>query len=482
MSPSERRRDVLQRPALFLFLLSYELWFGWDRVRFRFAPDDMMNMGFYFPGGPWKAILSQALLWQYHYRPMGAAFYLPLHHWFGLNPAPYQATVLVLLAINMFLVFGLARMLGAGDLVAGIAALVVSYHAGLGDLVYNVDMIYDVLCFLFYAGALLLYTWVRRQGRLLSGWETAAFLVLFVLALNSKEMAPTLPLVLIAYELFYHSPKRSRAALRTWLTGPCRIAWIAALLNVVYLYGKIFGADTILKNEAYQPVFTWQRLVDFQLGSLYDLMGHFWKPQGGGVLLVWVVITYLAWRGNRPILRFCWAYMVLTPIPIEFLAGRFQGCLYIPLAGWAIFGAVVFADFVEGVARFAGRTPRFVTAVLLVIGVFLWGRQMLRVKRHEILPAATNMGLVTADVIQQLNMLNPHVKPGGKIIFLNDPFDAWDMSFIATLWFRDPSLQVFLQQKDPQSPAEIAKMDAVFDFRAGKLTLAQTSVPGFYGR
>jgi hypothetical protein len=86
---------------------------------------------------------------------MGAAFYLPLFHRFGLNPLPFQIAVLLILAFNMFLAFRLALALAASRFVAGLAALLVAYHAGLPNLHYNVDMIYDVLCFTFFIGGFL---------------------------------------------------------------------------------------------------------------------------------------------------------------------------------------------------------------------------------------------------------------------------------------------------------------------------------------
>jgi hypothetical protein len=55
------------------------------------------------------------------------------------------------------------------------------------------------------------------------------------------------------------------------------------------------------------------------------------------------------------------------------------------------------------------------------------------------------------------------------VVFLNDPFTEWDMLFIADLWFRDRSVTVHLQRLTPLSPPAIAGVEAVFDYREGKL-------------
>jgi len=66
------------------------------------------------------------------------------------------------------------------------------------------------------------------------------------------------------------------------------------------------------------------------------------------------------------------------------------------------------------------------------------------------------------------------VKAHSDVAFLNDPFDGWDMLFIAELWFRDRSLRFHLQRKVPLSAEELSRM-TVFDFQNGRLV--QVSVP-----
>src|SRR3974390_3025154 len=85
------------RPVLFSALPAWFVALGWGPRAAYFAADDMMNLGTYFRLGSWGALKSQFLLWQGYYRPMGGAFYLPLFHWFGLNPVPFQIAILLIL-------------------------------------------------------------------------------------------------------------------------------------------------------------------------------------------------------------------------------------------------------------------------------------------------------------------------------------------------------------------------------------------------
>jgi hypothetical protein len=72
-------------------------------------------------------------------------------------------------------------------------------------------------------------------------------------------------------------------------------------------------------------------------------------------------------------------------------------------------------------------------------------------------------------VIAQLRELHPRIPPHGQVVFLNDPFSDWDMTFIGTLWFADRTVHVYNQRLEQLSPAELARMDAVFDFQNGRL-------------
>jgi hypothetical protein len=465
-----------RRLAFAAFLLAYFLYFTHGGLRVHFAVDDIGNMAHYYRGGPLALAVSQFTLWRGDYRPMGGLFYLPILSFAGLNPVPYQAALLLILLVNVYLVYRLARRLGSGELAAGLAALGVCYHAGLQNLYYNAACIYDVLCCFFYLAALVYYLRIRQAGRVPGARQTALFLALAVCALNSKEMAVTLPPMLLLYEWIYHRPALpNRAAFLAWLRGPARVALLAAVLTAVDIYGKLFGPDPLANAEAYHPVFLLRRVRDFQRVSLGDLLFG-WGSGWGGILLLWAVLAYLAWRRDRPVLRFCWWFMVVTPLPIEFLTGRSQACLYVPLAGWAIFGAVVFVDLAAALAgvleaepfgRRLGRSG--IVAVLVAATVFVWARQNRRYQQIYAEPAMAALGRESWDVIQQFRAVNPRVRRGGKVAFLDDPFHSWDMLFVAELWFRDRTLDIHVERHGPLTPRELARTDSIFTFENGRL-------------
>ena len=256
-----------RRLAFAAFVLVWFVYFTHDGLGVHFAVDDLGNMAHYYRGGPLALAISQFTLWRGDYRPMGGLFYVPILAVAGLNPVPYQAALLAILLVNVYLVYRLARQLGAGELAAGLAALVVAYHAGLHNLYYNAAFVYDALCCFFFLAAFLYYLRVRQSP---SMPRVAFFLALDLCALNSKEMAVTLPLVLLAYEWIYHR------------RGPTRLILLSAALTAVDVFGKIFGPEAMVNAEAYHPVFALRRIRDFQRLSLGDLLFG-WGSGWGGI-------------------------------------------------------------------------------------------------------------------------------------------------------------------------------------------------------
>ena len=448
------------------FLLAWFLYFNWSSLRVHFAPDDMMNMAYYFRAGPSSLAAALITPWTGFYRPMGGLFYMTLFAGFGLNPAPYHAAILMLLAASVWLTYRFARMLGCGEPAAGLAALAMAYHPGLSNLYYNPAFVYDVLCLFFYLAAFVHYARIRQSGRALRPGETAVFLVLFLGALQSKEMAVTLPAALLAYEWFYHHKVRDAR----WVLG------LAAALDVASVCGKLFGAGALISQPGYGPVFSVGRLIGFQHVMLSDVFVNWhypvWPFWVGLAVIACLSVRWLGWQAKapapqyrRPVLRFCWVFsIVIAPLPIEFLKGRSAACLAIPAVGLAVFAAVAMTDL----AKLAGQR-REVTAAIVVAAVCLWAHRIHYLKGWLVSPAMAQLGQTGWNTIGQFRALDPHVRPGSQVVFLHDPSTDLETASIAELWFRDRTVEIHLQRQNPLPPEELARMDALFDFQDGKL-------------
>jgi hypothetical protein len=252
-------------------------------------------------------------------------------------------------------------------------------------------------------------------------------------------------------------------------------------LNLVYLYGKAFGPDALLQSPGYHVELSLHRLFAFEKAAMDDLFLAWGSFNSRAVVAVWLALAWLAWRRPRPVLRFCWVFLMLTPLPIAVLEGRRAACLYIPVAGWAVFAALVLTDVAGAVARFLAEMPIFrragyagLSAAILCASFFFWAKKNDYQKRMFVRDAMAHVGGQTGTTLEKLRALNPRVKSGPRVVFLNDPFNGWDMAFIAELWFRDPSLEFHLQRKESLPSEELARM-TVFDFQDGELI--QVTVP-----
>ena len=463
-------------PAAGALLAAYFAWFSRTTLRVHFAPDDMMNLANYWRLPPWKQVLGPLMFWRPLYRPVAGWFLMPILHGFGLNPMAFRVGLLVFLLANAFLIYRLSRLLGCGERAALLVGLVACYHVGLNNLYYSIAFVYDVLCGFFFVAALLYYVSIRERGTTLGWRQVAAFLAMYLAALGSKEMAATLPAVLLLYEWFYQAPVPWRPKeLARWLAGPGRCVLAGGCLTLVSLGVRVLGENGLVQDAGYVPKLSMARVWKFQTESLGDLFEKWQFFERADIVALWVLLFYLAWRRKRPVLRFACLCLLVTPLPIEFLIGRAGACLYIPMLFWAIFVSVVFVDIADGAGGFLAREPGFrragaawLSAALVAAGAAWWAHRNAELKRQFVDPNTVDFAPQTWDAIQQLKAIRLKPRPRSTVVFLNDPLGTFDMSFIAELVFLDRTVTIRLNRQTPMSGGEIASAGYVLDYRDGR--------------
>jgi hypothetical protein len=418
-----------------------------------------MNLDYYWRLRPWQWLLMFVTPWRGGYRPMGGAFYLPLFQWFGLDPVPYHVALAALLLVNVWLVFRFARALECPEPAAWLAAMAACYHAGLSFLYFNTSFVYDALCSVFYLAGFVYYAGIRSRGERPGPRQMALFLAIYWCALTSKEMAVTLPVVLLVYEWLY-------AKQADWRTG----VWAGAL-TLPIVFGVLMGPNSLVQNPEYRPELSVQRVTAFQMAALGDLFESWQFFTPGRVAGFWALLTVLAWMRRRRQLRFCWWFLLITPLPIEFLPGRGSACLAIPMCGMAVFAAVLLVDLAGAAAR-SGRAPVVQKAVfssVLAMAAALWAVHNARVERRLVRPQMWELGQQTWEVIRQFDALNPQIRRPSTVVFLNDPFEDFDMAFIAELWFGRRDVTIRLHRKTPLGPGELARAEHIFTYEGNQL-------------
>lgn len=493
------RKPFLLKPSWFrlsrivgaLLIAAFFYAFQKRVLKAHFGPDEMMNIYGVWRPALWKVILADFAFWTKFVRPMAAIYYLPLFHFFKLNPEPYSIVRIVILGVNTIVFYKLARAISGSWWVAVLASFPVAYQADLGNLAFDGAFIYDVLCGGFFFAALLYYVHVRRGREYLSVRQGCIFLALYVCALDSKEMAVSLPVVALAYELllrkhpaqFRSTEDRKIWALQLWPT------LTAGAMTALFILGKATGQESLTNTDAYAPRLNWARFTE----STIRFMNTMFYTKGFTmehamtlwllVLIAGVVGMLRGWvlKGKRnPHWLFLWIWVTATPLPIAFLPGRGGALLYIVVAGWALAAAMMFRSVSWLLARnlFLGRPGRYATmAACLLVCLWQYEDATRRAHRYDVYGYLL-IGADTTQWIEGVKRLAIHPKPGSSVIFLHDPAPStYDITFIASLVWEDRSLNIWQQSQSHLTDERISRMDYIIDYAGDRFTVLKSPLP-----
>ncbi len=225
----------------FIFINMLEGAIPYDRVEGFWSADAETYEGF-------------KLLW---WSELGAAggFLRPVASWtvtvlywvFGRDAVPFHVTSAVVHSLAAFTAFIVLRRLSGREAVALLAAFLLLICEDHGMTVAWIVTITDLLCALFLNLAFLCHIIARQERK---RWLFGLSLVLFLLAMASKETAAAYPLIVAAYEFFFADRlgnehegvtliKRLRLFFRYWWS------WVSPLL--------VFAAYMILYRSMLPP-------------------------------------------------------------------------------------------------------------------------------------------------------------------------------------------------------------------------------------
>lgn len=471
IGPARRQNLRYLDLACIGLLLAYFLHFALPALAGGFREDEMMNLYEYWRPGAFKSIQANLCFWSSFYRPAGALYYLPLYHFFSLNPLPYRIVHISILAATIPIFFCLAQLLSGSRAVAFLVALAMCYRGQMASLVFAGSFIYDVLCGFFYFAALTYYVRIREKGVMLRPGQLAIFLALYVCALNSKEMAVSLPVIVFMYEALKCPRLRDwkQFAWRNWCVAIP--AFVAALVTAIYICGKLSGPHALANLKAYRPVYSWHRFTIMNAHFINDLLYESTSPIGRAVLFAWpVVFVYAFWRRDR-LLQLMAFWVVITPLPLAFILPRGEAVFYIVLFGWATIFARMLSDLIGLIVKLpvlagpgTATLPTFATAAAAVIfAVFThWENQ-----RFDRTRGLLSSGQKSLHVIQAFRSLNLHPHPGSTILLKPETRfyqNGYYPAFVASLVWNDRSLRVYVAGQHQLTPEHIAKMSYVISF------------------
>ena len=307
---------------------------------------------------------------EYSFRPLVTLTYFIDYSLFGLRPWGYHLTNLLLHLLAGITLYFLAKKILLHRGPAMLAALIFIVHPVQTEAVAGISFREDLLCALFFFLSLLIYiSSERKKNRVVTdnpesgdifqpGGSNTVYCIsifLFLLALLSKEMAVTLPLVIVAYELII---RRQRL---TSLFRPRIITFfLIAGLYLLSRFGLLYQQGTLPATPEFGNIITrlflvfkglglYGKLAFFPVNLTVEYADPFPPVVWSNYLLLPALLTtaflLTAWlrRRRRPVGAFGLAFFVITLLPILNLvpnsrlgAERFA---YLPILGISLWGA-----------------------------------------------------------------------------------------------------------------------------------------------
>jgi protein O-mannosyl-transferase len=291
----------------------------------------------------------------HYYRPLVTlTFFLDVQIW-GLRPFGFHLTnVLAHVAVTLAVLAVARRAMGDG-VAAAICALAFALHPVHAESVSFVSGRTDVMATLLFLLALLAYDRGRDEGR----WGPLAWsLGAYWLALLAKEVAITLPVILLVWDRLVRGDLRDRRGLRR--AAPRYAAYGA--VTVLYIGLRVFalgglvdpGAGgwgpplsrglTAIKMAAW---YAWITIVPYPANAFYAVVpdsappGLTWWLAAAGLAAASAATAWAARRSPAAGFGALWFWITLAPslavnllpLPSPIMAERF---LYLPTVGFCL--------------------------------------------------------------------------------------------------------------------------------------------------
>jgi hypothetical protein len=443
-------------------ILAYFFFFTWKSLFLYFDADDMYNLYFAWSKPLGEVLRSNLFFWNGFVRPMGAVFYRAIFAVAGFHPLPFHVALLGLGVCNIALCFWFVRLVSHSDRTAALATLLFAFHTRLMEVWFRTGVVYDALCFTFlYAGACL-YIGARQEGRQLGAGRIAAILACYLCALDAKEMAVFLPVLLLSYEFILNTANRKSLV-------PSRAAGliaVLALMIVPYAIGKLHGPGAMANNPDYRPEFSYARYANTWSVYLEHLFVRDTPvPEWTGMIIVGALAAgALALRSR--LLIFAWSVIVFGLLPVSFAPARGAFVMFISWPGWVIYAAALLVALQDPIMRSHPQYRTALACAVFVLAGWRMGKFNLHDQRADPRHWLYDTPALVRAMSRQMMQQHPSLPLGTRILMTADPFSTGEYTpnFVMNLLYRDPSLKLDRVGMMEKAPANWDGYQYVFTY------------------
>lgn len=313
------------------------------------------------------------------YRPVTTLTYFMDYFIFKYDAWGYHLTNILLHTLNGILLYLFLILLfnnmqkqrpAENYMVSALSCFLFIAHPVLTETTNAVSFREDLLVFLFYITALNLYLLFRHKSKHPRTIYYIASLFAFFLALLSKEMALTLPLILCSYEVIY---KRTTASVR-YIIGYIIVSLFYLYLRFYHFYNpseketfiawhiseRFFTVPYLIVNYMRLSFFPVSLSAEYSIVPISTLFSSSFIVPG----IILIIMYSLALMNKKKEAIFGIIFFMITLIPalnIYPLGNPFaERYLYLPVAGFIIISGVM-------IASCEGLKNRYLSLSLIVL-------------------------------------------------------------------------------------------------------------------
>ncbi len=322
------------------------------------------------------------------YRPVATLSYFLVYAIAELNPFYYHLASLILHTLNAILVYWLANLILHQRLRALIAAMLFACHPVLSEAVNCIDFNDDLLAAFFFMLALIFYIRIKSGEFIANIRGYSLTLFFYILGLLSKEMAITLPAIVLLYDLVLRDVDRPAPKIkhRLNIVRERKYFYVGFMMvSLIYLGIRFFvlynpreslkaSAGNLFERIIYLPdhIFSFIKLTLYPGNLNADYVyshpaGFFeiWNLVGVAAVLVLAGGAFVIYRYSKAISFGIWWFLItLAPVYnlVEIYHPLAERYLYLPIIGFCL----VLAVAVHAAAKRCFDKPLAVNAATLI--------------------------------------------------------------------------------------------------------------------
>jgi len=352
----------------------------------------------YFKGHQWVTLFPNASA--NYYRPLNFLWFRLNDALFGLQPAGWHASAVLLHLLVTFLAYQIARRVTGRPLVAALTALLFGIHPTRHEVVAWVSGTTESLWAVFFFLAFFAYLKSRERDRAL--W-VAVSCACYAVGLLAKETAIVLPIVIFSHAWLYGTPSEPGHDIESpggsfWAAARLATAYgVVALaylgLRVAILHGfqhpqaNVSPGTLILTLPSVAFFYVRQWLLPMHVGEFYDLplwsrfdFLHVFVP-----FLALVVVASVLWFARKALgsrdVAFAVIWMIAPLLPVLDFGVLAPGqpvhdrYFYVPAFGAALLSGLALsklASAAKGASTF-GIPQRLLVPTLVIVVLCCYG-------------------------------------------------------------------------------------------------------------